>query len=285
MIERIQIQSTAWIDAQSPSVDETAQLYRDFGLDSYVADELPASIERSKVRFFDTHTYVVLQFPSIEGVTRGGKKCELDFIIGKNFLISVHYEDMVSIKVVSRDALANPQEYSDPIALFFHIVFKQYRDIGKELEGIDLLIEEAEQEIFESQDASTVEKISHINHRILDFKRAMRFHADIWNQLTEKNDSQFFVRAEAEYHKLWNALEHYREITQSLQSTNDSLLSYKTNEVMKFLTVLNFIVLPVAIIPTALGLATNNQERIYVIGFFALISLVIYAYFRRKSWF
>lgn len=285
MIQRTQIQSSTWIDAESPSAEETAQLYRDFKLDSYVADELPASIERSKVRFFDTYTYIVLQFPSIEGIGKAGKKRELDFILGKNFFISVHYEDMPSIRVVSRDALANPHEYSDPIALFFHVVFKQYRDIGKELEGIDLLIEEAEQEIFEEQNKSTVERISHINHRILDFKRAMRFHSDIWKQLIENSDSPFFVRAEAEYHKLWNALEHYREIIQSLQSTNDSLLSYKTNEVMKFLTLLNFIVLPVAIIPTALGLATSNQERIYIIGFFALMSLTIYAYFRRKSWF
>lgn len=284
MINQVQIGSCTWTDVESPTPEEVSDLNRRFCLDTYITEELPASIERSKIRFFNAYTYVVLQFPNIEDSGNQSKKHELDFIIGKDFLISVRYERNYIIPNIGRDAVANPKEYGDPIALFFHIVFKQYREIGRQLEKLDAMIEDAEDEIFTIQKKSTVEKISTINRRILDFKRAMRFHADIWKQVTEVSDSQFYIRAQTEYLKLWNALEHYQEITHSLQTTNDSLISYRTNEVMKLLTVLNFIILPISLIPTVLGLVNTSISRIFIVIAFIIISFTIYSLFKKRTW-
>ncbi len=284
MINQVQIGSCTWTDVESPTREEVDDLNRRFCLDTYITEELPTSIERSKIRFFDSYIYIVLQFPNTENSLDQRKKNELDFIIGKDFLISVRYERNVIIPNIGRDAVANPKEYGNPITLFFHIVFKQYREIGKQLENLDHMIENAEDEIFTIQKKSTVERISSINHRILDFKRAMRFHADIWKQIVETSDNQLYVRAQTEYLKLWNALEHYQEITHSLQATNDSLISYRTNEVMKLLTVLNFVILPISIIPTALGLVDTSAGRAFVTLLFIAISSVIYFLLKKKRW-
>ncbi len=286
MINQLQIHTCNWTDVESPNQEEIADLYKRFNLDPYIYEELPTSIERSKIRFFENYTYIVLQFPVREDVAFESVKQEIDFVFGKNFLISVRYEDIQSIKTVARDALTTPDLYNTPESIFFHIVFKQYRAIGRNLEKIDLLIEEVEKEIFAPmQQKGTVEKISLLHHKVLDYKRAMRFHADIWKQLLENSDHELFTRAQTEYLKLWNALEHYQEIIHSLQSSNDSLLSFRTNEIVKYLTLLNFIIIPIALIPTALGVTRTEAQALFVTGVLICVSIASYLYFRRKGWF
>lgn len=284
MITRSENKKFTWVDVESPTPEEVAELCTEFKLDSYIRDELAEHIERSKIRFFKDHTYIVFQFPTYEGVLQGGKKKEVDFIIGENFLITIHYEKIHSINETATESLLTEDARSVK-DLFFHAVYKEYRKVGKQLETLDALIQKTEQKIFGDPHNKTVEKISSINHTILDFKRALRFHEEIWLRIEEDEKlKQEGTRLHNEYKKIWGALMHYQEITHSLQGTNDSLLAFKTNEVMKLLTIFNFIILPISIIPTALGLATTTEAQIYVISGFIIVSLFIYSVFKTKKW-
>lgn len=283
MITRFETKVFTWIDVQNPSLEEVVDLQTEFKFDQSIAEELAQNIERSKVRFFSTHTYAVLQFPTSEGVVTGSKKTEVDFIIGTTFLITVHYEKVGSIQDISR-SISETKQLKTTRSLFFDIVYKEYRKIGRQLEDIDIVIEETEEKIFGEKHNKTVEKISGINQKILDFKRALRFHKDIWRQL--EANVLFRENAESlhnEYQKIWNALEHYQEITLSLQDTNDSLIAYQTSEAMKALMVLNCIVLTISVIPTTLTLVESLEGQIFTIGGLALICVLIYYSFKEKS--
>lgn len=284
MITRFETKVFTWIDVQSPSIEEVQTLHDEFKFDASIREELTQHIERSKVRFFNTHTYVVLQFPTSEGVLHGGKKKEVDFIIGTTFLITVHYEKIGSVNEVATDAV-DTKHIKTTKDLFFDIVYRQYRKIGKQLEDMDLLIQHTEQKIFGERHRTTVERISEINHKILDFKRALRFHKDIWAQIEEnvlfRNDGE---KLHNEYQKIWNALEHYQEITHSLQGTNDSLIAFRTNEVMRVLTILNFMALPTALIPAIVS-ASELPINIYALIVIILsASALIYLIAKKQRW-
>lgn len=283
MITRFETKVFTWVDVQSPTIEEVQELHSEFKFDASIREELTQHIERSKVHFFNTHTYLVLQFPTSEGVVRGGKKKEVDFIIGTTFLITVHYEKIGSVNDVATD-ITDTKQIKTTRDLFFDIVYRQYKKIGKQLEDIDTAIQHTEQKIFGEHHRATVEKISEINHKILDFKRALRFHKDIWSQLEEnvlfRTDAE---RLNNEYQKLWNALEHYQEITHSLQGTNDSLMAYRTNEVMKVLTLLNFIALPMAIIPQVIQ-PQIVLDPLIMFGIIFSVALMIYLGFKKNKW-
>lgn len=283
MITRFETKVFTWIDVQNPSPEEVVELYKEFKFDQSIAEELAQNLERSKVRFFSTHTYAVFQFPTSEGVALGGKKTEVDFIIGTTFLITAHFENISSLQDVAVN-ITETKQLKTTRSLFFDIVYKQYRKIGKQLEDIDLLIQNIEQKIFGEKHNKTVEKISEINQKILDFKRALRFHKDIWKQF--EANVLFRENAESlhnEYQKIWNALEHYQEITLSLQSTNDSLIAYRTSDSMKALMILNCIVLTISVIPTTLTLVESVAGQIFTIGGLALICVLIYSSFKEKG--
>lgn len=284
MITRFETKVFTWVDVQSPSLEEVEELHHEFKFDISIREELAQNIERSKVRFFNTHTYVVLQFPTSEGVVRGGKKKEVDFIIGTTYCITVHYEKIDSVNDVATD-FATTKHIKTTRELFFDIVYRQYRKIGKQLEDIDGIIQHTEQKIFGERHKKTVEKISEMNHKLLDFKRALRFHKDIWAQLEENVLFRIDVQhINNEYRKIWNALEHYQEIILSLQGTNDSLIAFRTNEVMRVLTILNFMALPTALIPAIVSASSLPINLFYLVGIIISASALIYLFAKKEQW-
>lgn len=285
VITRFETSIFTWIDVQNPTTEEIYELFHEFAFDTSIRDELANHIERSKVRFFNSHTYVVLQFPTSEGVRTGGKKTEVDFIIGTTYLITVHYETVGSVNEVANAVILENKNIKNPKDLFFHIVYRQYRNIGKQLEDLDMNIQETEHKIFGDTYKQTVENIAAINHQILDFKRALTFHKLLWAQL--ENNALFreeSIKLSHEYQKLLMALEHYKEINDSLQNTNDSLIAYRTNEVMKFLTVVNFIALPVALVPTIISVVNFTIDPLRLLITIFTLSALIFILAKQQKW-
>ena len=91
--------------------------------------------------------------------------------------------------------------------------------------------------------------------------------------------------------RVWNVLENHRELINSIEQTNNSLLSTKQNETMKILTIMAFITFPLSLIASIFGMNTLNIPIIgnvydfwIVIGVMLGVSLVMFIYFKYKKW-
>jgi len=91
MISRNTYKNLIWVDAQSPNQSEVRTLMEEFDLHPLVTEELLVKTLRSKVDVYKNFIYMILHFPTITHTHRGEKDIEIDFIIGKNFLITAHY--------------------------------------------------------------------------------------------------------------------------------------------------------------------------------------------------
>jgi magnesium transporter len=77
----------------SPTIDEIRQVVNEYNIHPLVAHELNIPTLRPKVDLYDNFIYLILHFPTFRNVD--GKKVikqqEIDFIVGKNFLITTRY--------------------------------------------------------------------------------------------------------------------------------------------------------------------------------------------------
>jgi magnesium transporter len=103
--------------------------------------------------------------------------------------------------------------------------------------------------------------------------------------------SFYIDTVEGEYKRVYRLLEHLRESLQELRETNNSLLSTKQNEVMKTLTVLAFIFLPLSFVASLFGMNTQHIPIVgspydfwIVLGGMAVIALSSICFFRYKGW-
>ena len=302
MISKYTYKKLTWIDLDSPTHDELHEVAETYQLPSLVAEELRLPIFRSKVDRYQDFIYLVLHFPVF---TKGAKKHyqqEVDFVIGKNYVITTHYEPVDALNEFSKlfeinSALDRGMESAHAGFLFFYIIEQMYHSVSIELEMINDSLHDIEHHIFEGKEGEMVSAISGLNRTLVDFKQAVRFHGETLTSL-EHAGTEFFGAPFAyylsvitgEYRKIQKTIDDHKEILRDLRETNDSLLTAKTNDIITKLTIMNFIMLPLGLISWIFGMTSSFplvqsvNELWMIIGGMIFVGLVMFTYFRSKKW-
>lgn len=302
MISKYIYKKLTWIDVESPTREEITHLSEEYGISPLVGEELLNKSVRSKVDLYDNFIYLILHFPKIGHSHSKNVEQEIDFIIGKDFIITVHYELVDPLHEFSKffevqSTLEKGIQVEHAGFLFFLIAKELYKNLMSELDDINRSLKEIEGKIFEGQESNMVEYISATNRKLLDFKQAIRFHGEILRSF-ENAGKKFFGEEfsyylsviSGEYNKVHNILESHKEILNDLRETNDSLLTSKTNEIMRRFTAITAIIFFLSLVAGILSMNSHvvfiHDQRDFMItlGIMGFAGLVIFMYFKKKKW-
>lgn len=287
MIFRYTYKDLIWIDVQSPTQEEVRSLMEEFNIHPLAADELLTPTLRPKVDLYPNFIYLILHFPVISHKHDGGHEQEIDFIVGKNFLITTHYGFVDPLhefsKVFEVNSILERSNIGDHAGfLLFYIMRELYKMLDRELDHIDRDFGSIESKIFAGKERDMVNAISHLNRDLLNFKQMLRPHRQVLESFELAGtkffgeDFSYYLRTiVGEFYKVSTVLDGHRETLLELRNTNDSLLTTKTNEIMKTLTVTAFILLPLTFIVSLFGM---NVPNIPIVnepgGFWIILSIV-----------
>lgn len=302
MITKHSHRGLIWVDLESPSQDEIRGIAKEYHLNPLVVHELSAPSLKPKVDLYDNLIYLILHFPRI----RRGKEehdQEIDFIVGKKFLITVRYGASETLHLVSKifDASAVLDKGAfGPHAgfIFFFLLGKMYESLIHELAAIGESLRSIEERIFGGEEREMVLSLSKISRDILYFKRSLSLHRDVLEsfEIAGKkllgDEFAFHLRALiGDYYRVEHAVESNAAFLSELRETNNALLSTKQNEIMKTLTILAFIALPAT---TVLSLFQIDSASRPIVGlpldFWILAAMVgciafgLYTWFKHKRW-
>ena len=305
MISRYTYNDLTWVDLESPTQEEVAHLLEEFRLPDFVGEEILTNTLRSKVDLYDDFIYVILHFPTGSGESFGQSgEQEVDFILGKKFIVTVRYELIDPIhefaRLFEKNSLGSNERMMNHSGYIFMEMLKQfYRHSLKELESVGQTIRDIENRIFNNEEEAMVKEISRTNRKLLDFKQATRFHQDVLRSY-ESSSVRFFgeeygyyaTLITSEFNKVNSFLESHRDILSELQRTNDSLLSTRSNEIMRTFTIMTFVMVPLTLITGVFGMNTSdnllfirtNTDFFFVIGAMVLTAGVMFLFFRFRKW-
>ncbi len=304
MVSKYKHKGLTWIDLEGPTRDEVMHLMEEFQLPELVGEELLDKTVRGKVDLYPHFVYMVLHFPVI-GRSRDGSRYELeiDFIIGKDFLITVHYEPIDPLHEFSRvfeiKSILDKRPMGDHAGfLLFYIMRELYKYSESELYELEDDLKDIEKNIFENNEEKMVRAISNTNRKLLDFKQAVRFHEHVLLSFESAGANLYGDKFKhhlesitGEYRRVASIMESQKEILDDLKNTNDALLTAKTNQTMKNLTIMSFVVFPLSLIASIFGM---NAEWMPIVGlnndFWIIVMIMLTAtfmmlvYFRTKKW-
>ena len=292
-----------WIDIEAPTRDEIASVMEEYNLPAPLKEDLLNDGIRSKVDRYQNVIYLVLHFPTILHHGKNHRtEVEVDFIIGKDFMITSHYQTVNGLHEFAKKFEVTTLLERDLVAthagfLFYYAIRELYHHALSELDIIDRDLIETEKSIFADREEKMVRHISALNRKLLDFRQAIRFHHDVLTSF-EKVGEEFFGKdfsyylsaIVGEFSKVRTLYENHKEMLVDLRETNDSLLTSKTNDTMKTLTTMNFIVLPAALISwifsmnSSFPLIQDVTEFYLVIGAMILIGVLMFIYFKKRKW-
>ncbi|MBI5078095.1 MAG: magnesium transporter CorA family protein [Candidatus Yonathbacteria bacterium] len=304
MISRYTYKDLVWVDVQSPTQEEVRSLVEEFGIHPLVADELLGPTLRPKVDLYHDFIYLILHFPTITHKHDGGKDQEIDFVIGKKFIITAHYDLVDQLHEFSKkfevNSILDKSDIHEHAGfILFYILKDLYKMLDGELDHINHDFDEIQSKIFSGKERDMVNSISHINRDLLNFKQILRPHKEVLESF-EVAGTKFFGEEFSyylhtivgEFYKVSSILDGHRETILDLRDTNDSLLTTKTNDIMKTLTVTAFIILPLTFIEQLFSMdfagtpLENNSNAFFItVITMSVVGAVLYGYFKFfKKW-
>ena len=235
MVSKYKHKGLTWVDVEGPTRDEVMHLLEEYQLPELVGDELLDKSIRGKVDLYPHFIYLVLHFPLI-GRSRNGSRYEqeIDFIVGKEFLITVHYEPVDPLHEFSRvfeiKSILDKRPMGEHAGyLLFYIMRELYKYSESELFEIEEDLKRIEQDIFEDKEEKMVRYISDINRKLLDFKQSIRFHEQVLVSFESAGTHLFGEKFRhhlesitGEYRRVEGLMESHKEILDDLKATNDA---------------------------------------------------------------
>lgn len=276
MITRYTYGDITWIDVDKPTREDINLLGEEFSLHPILRDDLLTASLRQKVDSYENCIYLILHFP-VPHHERAHAVHEVDFIVGKNFLITTRYDALDPLHYFAKAFEVNaileknpPNEHAGFI-LFF-MLRKLYESTSIALSLIGERIGHAEEKIFSGHEYHMVKELSLIQRDVLLYHRALRNHRSMLNSFA--NESVAFFGEDyrhwahelsTEYLKVEEKLEDRKEMLVALRGTNDSLLAGKTSTAMRSLTTLS---LPVFVATLTAGIFSMRPEFMPLVGHF-----------------
>lgn len=303
MINKIKGRKVSWIDAKNPDAKEVGRIEKEYKIHPLIAQELLKPTFRPKIDIYDKMIYLVVHFPSYNEAEKTSISQEIDFIIGKNFLITVRYEDIKTFNEITdgfrvNTALSKHILNSHSGELFYSILSRLYESTFNELDRLEKKIGIIEKRIFQGKEKEMVPLISLVTREVIDMRRILKPQESVLQSL-EKTDTEFFGKPfdlyisdlMGDYLRAWNLLENQKETIESLNTTNESLLSTKTNEVMKTLTIMAFVTFPLMLFSSLFGMNTLHTPIIGAFwDFWIIVGIMFFAmagffvFFKWKKW-
>lgn len=302
MIARHTNNGITWIDLQSPTPKEVADIAIEFDLDHPTAEELLLPSLKPRVDFADKWIYLILHFPSLR---RGNKtkEQEVDFVVGKQFIITTSYDSVDPLhkfsKVFETNSMLDRSHLGDHGGFLLYYMLKNlYKAIDHEGEFIRRELSQIEEHIFTGHEVEMVESISKSARDLLNLRQTIEPHREVLHDL-ETNGGKFFGAEfvpflkgmSNEYYRVHNHIMRNTESLHELRETNNSLLTTKQNETMRLLTVMALLTFPLALVVAISDFhGAGNPFAKSENGFWYLLGIVVTAgsfllwFFSRKKW-
>ncbi len=276
-----------WVDIQHPTESEIEWLRRHYNFHPLHLDDTLSKIQRPKIDDADDYTFLVMHFPVYSRLVRVTTPSEVDIFIGPNYVITVHAGNLKPLSRFFDQCQADPALREKVMGrsvgyLLYQIVDKLVDYCFPILNKIDLNIEQVEDEIFEDKVRHTVLEISIIRRDIIAFRRIIkpllpviasleRKHRPILNEDME----EYFGDIVDHLNKIWDTLEDYKEVIEGLSDTITSLTNNRINDIIKVLTIISVILLPLTLISGIFGMNFRLPFEDSPLGFPLAMSLMV----------
>jgi len=303
-IQTIETRGLRWINVSRVTSPEMEYLKREFNFHQLHLDDCLSPYQRPKLDIRSDYLFLVLVFPIYRRKTREIISSEVDFFIGSNFLITVHRNELpplINLFNACQASKSKQDKYftGNPSVLLYELLNQLLISCKPILEFLNYFIDDIEESIFRGYERRMVREILIAKRDIINFRRIMQIHRSILTKLIEKSE-QFFSTGQLKlYFKeliettgdIWEVLDNLNQSINSIEATNNSLISFRLNDIMKLLAIASVCFLPVTIIASLynmrvpnLPLESNPLAFPSLLTIMAVSVLILFIIFKKKRW-
>jgi len=293
----------SWYNFYQPASGEVDFLKKKFPFLHHLDLEtcLATKTQRPKIEINPKYTFFVLHFPYLNKKGEEIKVAELDVFLTEKALITLSHEGFPFINSTFAGAAASIKKADNLLAqgperLLFKLIRRGITRLSSLLDEIGLKVDEIDDMLFAGEERKLVGQIFQLRRDIIILKTSITPHIGIFTRLEQSTSpenkmAEYWGSITDNLGRLADRVENYRELIVGLSSTMESYLTYRTNEIIKILTIFSVILLPLTFITGLYGmnlasLPLANYSWSFGLIAFGMICLVVgmILFFRKKRW-
>jgi magnesium transporter len=291
--------ATFWVDLAAPT-DEDYQVLADlFHFHPLAIEDARSSIQFPKVEPYPGYLYVVLHGIDVRKGKQAFATRDVDFFIGPMFLVTVHDGESTSIAHL-RDLCGRHDRLlsEGPVALFHRIVDTMVDHYRPVMEALEERIDSLEEEAFGGQ-SQMARRMLRLRHELAQMRRVLMPQRDVLGRLGRR---EFPAISDEMAYRFRDVYDHvvrladeailFQDRVTGILEVNLASISNRLNQVMKVLTVMSTIFLPLTVLSGMWGMNVplphfpggEAAQFWWVAGIMMAIAAAMLAVFRRNRW-
>ncbi|HHU47082.1 MAG TPA: magnesium transporter CorA family protein [Bacteroidales bacterium] len=302
MVDTISFGVLKWHHITNPTVDDLDYLRENFHFHPLDIEDCSSFVQRPKIDVYDDYFFLVLHFPLMDKRTNMIKTEETKIFWGKDFLITVgnsHYvvQDLFNLTKLNPQEFENEKLSGTSDAILYHVLYRMMKETFLLIERLGNEIDLISRDLFSRKTEKIIKQISLFRKNIIHVNTIFRPQLRLFHKF-ESGEVKGFAEDMEDYwgnildfyQKMWDMIEDYGELVIGLNRTFDSLQANKTNEIMRVLTIISTIVLPLTFITGLYGMNVYLPMAEHPAAFWMLLGacfLIVFALlflFRHKRW-
>ncbi len=265
-MDSISLGGISWVDIAPATPKEIDYLSQNYPFHPLDLDDTLSKKQRPKIDEYKDYLFFVFHFPIYRKQDQVLTSSQVAVFIGPKYLITMHNGELKPLVKLFKECQIDEEsrhEYmgQGPGYLLYRILDRLVDYCLPILDKVSSGIEDVEDRIFSYRQRGAIREISRLRRDVIAFRRI------IWpmravigslepkvRRFTDIDLPVYYGDVVDHLDKIWDGLDEYKEIIEGLSDTYDSLATNRTNEVVRTLTIIATITLPVTIVATVWGM-------------------------------
>src|SRR6266542_3328875 len=288
-VETITAEGLRWVNIERPSPLECAWLEEQFGFHALDLEDVLSRNQRPKIDEYPDYLFIVLHFPVFDRSVGRLNAGELDIFVGPDYLVTIPNQRLQPVQYLfercrQKEELREQHFSRGSGFLLYRIVddsfdycFPMLRKIGNKLDAL-------EEEIFEGRSEEIVRDISNAKQEIINFRKVIRPQRPVLRDLESVKQRYLAPEIDLEiyfddivdaHERIWDMLENYKEVVEALEDTNESVISHRVNDILRVLTSISVIVLPLTLLASLWGMNVGVPGEGSIAAFWIIVGVMV----------
>lgn len=303
-VEQIDQNGLRWVNIEWPGALERTWLEEHFEFHALDLEDVLSRNQRPKIDVYDDYLFIVLHLPVFDQAAGRLGAGELDIFVGPDYMVTIPNLPLQPVEYLFERCRAKEELREQLFSrgsgyLLYRLVddsfdycFPMLRKIGNKLDAL-------EDDIFEERAEAVVRDISNVKQEIINFRKVIRPQRPVLRDLERVKqrylasdlDLEIYFDDVVDAHeRIWDMLENYKEVSEALEETNESVISHRLNDILRVLTAISVVILPLTLIASVMGMNTWVPSEHHEAGFFTVLAVMaivligMVAYFRKRRW-
>jgi magnesium transporter len=293
-----------WVQVERPDAETATELAERFGWHPLDVEDILSKRQRPKIDEYPEERYLfaVLHFPVFDKSIQRLNAAELDIVLGPDYLVTLPNAELLPVTRLflrcAEDPVFREQLFAKGSGrLLYEVLDDLFDYCFPILDKIGHKLDRVEDEMFEGRAEDVVRDLSNVKQEIISYRKIIKPERSTL-RLLERRVEQFLPEELDLYfddivdaaERVWDLLDNYKEVVEALESTNESVISHRQNDVLRLLTIISVTMLPLTLLTGIFGMNVDYPGEGTHIAFWIILAglfgtlVGMLGFFRWKRW-